>query len=110
MKHEDIIKNNINKYLKELFYKGYPVDFERRQAGGYSYKKGIPDMYAVVNGLHIEIEVKDPQGKLSAMQEKWRYRCKLLNIPYICAISVDDVRKVIEPLLEGVERNHLHSK
>lgn len=90
MRHENKIQKSILKYLKDLKDVGEPIFFERRQAGGLSYKKGIPDVYAVYNGVHIEIEVKDPGGSLTTMQEKFRDLCKKININYICATSLDD--------------------
>ena len=53
MTPEKKVQNEIIKYLKSK-----DVFFERRQAGGFSYKKGIPDLYAVIDGMHIEIEVR----------------------------------------------------
>ena len=58
MTPEKKVQNQIVNYLNELQTNGFPVFVERRNAGGFSYKKGIPDLYASVNGLHIEIEVK----------------------------------------------------
>ena len=88
----------IIKYLKEI-QSSQNVFFERRQAGGFSYKKGIPDIYAIVNGLHLEIEVKQPGGQLSTMQEKFRDMCKNKHIHYVCAEDVLDVKNIIEKLL-----------
>ena len=89
MTPEKKVQNKILTYLKELKEDNEPIFFERRQAGGFSYKKGIPDLYAVYYGLHIEIEVKKVGGKLSTMQEKFRDMCYKNNIKYICADNVD---------------------
>lgn len=90
MTPEKKVQNKILIYLKELKENNEPLFFERRQAGGYSYKKGIPDIYAVYYGLHIEIEVKKVGGKLSIMQEKFRDMCYKNNIKYICTDDIDD--------------------
>ena len=42
--------------------------YERRQAGGFNYRKGAPDIWAVYQGKHIEIEVKAPGGQPSSLQ------------------------------------------
>lgn len=42
--------------------------YERRQAGGFNYRKGDPDIWAVYQGKHIEIEVKAPGGQPSSLQ------------------------------------------
>lgn len=83
MTPEKIVQNSIIKYLKSLKERGLPVYVERRQAGGFSYKKGQADLYAVINGRHIEIEVKGPDGEQRVMQEKWENFCKSINITYV---------------------------
>ena len=98
MTPEKRVQIPIIKYLTSLEKEGYPIFFERRQAGGYSYKKGIPDLYAVVNGIHIEIEVKKPGGQLSTMQEKFRDMCIAKNILWICAESVEEVKELVNRL------------
>lgn len=98
MTPEKRVQNSIIKYLTSLEKDGYPIFFERRQAGGYSYKKGIPDLYAVLNGIHIEIEVKKPGGHLSTMQEKFRDMCIVKNICWICAEDVEQVKVLINTL------------
>lgn len=89
---EKKVQNKIIDYLKELQKSGAPLFYERRQAGGASYRKGIPDIYAVYNGKHIEIEVKQINGSLSTMQEKYRDYFLSIGIYYICAMSVQDVK------------------
>jgi len=89
MTPEKIIQNKVIAYLKKLEKDGKPVYVERRQAGGFGYKMGIADVYAVVNGQHIEIEVKRPGGHLRPMQEKWRNQCKAKNIAWYCVDNDD---------------------
>lgn len=100
MTPEKTVQNKILSYLKNLEKEGKPVYSERRQAGGFSYKMGIADLYAVVNGLHLEIEVKRPGGQLRPMQEKWRDQCKAKNILWVCADSVEDVIIVVNQILK----------
>ena len=100
MTPEKKVQNSILDYLKKLDKDGLPVMVERRQAGGFSYKMGIPDLYAVVNGYHLEIEVKAPGGCLRPMQVKYAMRCHEKNIAYVCADNVDVVKALVKELLE----------
>ena len=99
MTPETRVKNKILDYLKQLVKEDQPIFFERRQAGGFSYKKGIPDIYAVINGTHLEIEVKKPGGELSAMQEKFRDMCKRKNICWICVENISELKQMVINLL-----------
>ncbi len=100
MTPEKKVQNSIIEYFKKLEKNGFPIMVERRQAGGFSYKMGIPDLYAVVNGFHLEIEVKRHGGQLRPMQEKYKLKCVEKNIAYVCADSVEVVENVVEKLLE----------
>jgi len=96
MTPEKRVQNEIIKYLKELQNQNLPVFYERRQAGGFSYKNGIADIYAVINGLHIEIEVKSKTGHQSIMQEKFQQKCERINIPYLLVNDIEDFKKAIQ--------------
>lgn len=98
MTPEKKIQNKILEYLKSLKDRGEPIFYERRQAGGLNYKMGIPDVYFVYNGTHVEVEIKQENGSLSIMQEKFRDRCKKNNIKWICAKNVNDVKNIIGEL------------
>lgn len=99
MTPEKRIQNKIVDYLNERQAFGAPIFVERRNAGGFSYKKGIPDLYAVINGKHVEIEVKQPDGELEPMQEKFRQKCERLNITWVCATCVEDVSVLVDAIL-----------
>mgnify|MGYP007043623615 CR=1 FL=1 len=91
---EQKVQNSIEKYLKSnnIFY-------EKRQAGGFNYKKGIPDLYFVFNGEHIEIEIKKPHGAPSAMQIMWQRKfAELYNIKAYIVSSVEEINDIIESL------------
>lgn len=96
MAPEKKVQNQVIKYLKDLAEQGYPIYVERRQAGGYSYKKGTPDLYCVANGQHLEIEIKKPNGHLSPLQERYRDMCKELNIAWICIDDVQALKNYLE--------------
>lgn len=95
MKPEEIVKSQIVNCLKSLAKQGDKIYVERRQAGGYSYKTGIADLYAIIDGRHLEIEVKAPGKMLRPMQEKWRDKCLMLNIDYVCADSINDFKNYL---------------
>ena len=90
--NEDNVKDPILKYLKNL-----PGCFvQRREAGGFSYKKGIPDIYCVYKGIHYEIETKDPKGDTSVMQDKYKIILENAGCVYILAKSLEDVTSIIK--------------
>lgn len=95
MTPETIIKNSINKYLKKLEKNNEKIFIQRRQAGGFNYRTGLPDIYIVYNGVHIEIEVKSKTGFLSKMQIKWEKKFKELGIPWICCSDVNDLKNFL---------------
>lgn len=88
---EQKVQNKILSYFRQLKSEGKPIFYEKRQAGGFSYKKGLPDIYAVYNGQHIEIEIKAVNGTRSTMQEKYAYIFKSINCRYLCVDNVEDV-------------------
>ena len=103
MTPEKKVQNSIIKYLKDLEKSEYPIYVERRQAGGFNYHMGISDLYVIIDGIHLEIEVKKPGGKLSPLQEKWRDKCIKKRIRWICADSLQDV---INKINEILNQNH----
>ena len=42
--------------------------WEKRWGGGKYTKAGLPDMHIVVNGISLEVELKAPNGRPSALQ------------------------------------------
>lgn len=95
MTPEKRVQNTIIDILSKLQKAGQPIFVERRQAGGFSYKMGIPDLYAVIDGRHIEIEVKAPGKTLRPMQEKFRDKCKLLHIEWHCFDNIVDFKSYL---------------
>lgn len=98
MTPEKEIQNSIMSYFKKLKASGIDNYVERRQAGGFAYKMGLPDLWVVIFGKHIEIEVKRPGGQPRATQEKWARRFTEMDAIYLCADSVIDVIDLIEKL------------
>ena len=87
---EKKVQNKIIEYLKHLRKTNHPIEFERRQAGGFNYDKGKPDIWVVYNGIHIEIEIKSETGKLSINQIKWKQRFEKINCEYLVVDSFDN--------------------
>lgn len=98
MTPEKEVQNQIVTYFKKLNDAGINNYVERRQAGGFAYKMGLPDLFVVIFGKHIEIEVKRPGGKPRATQEKWAKRFNDMGAIYVCADSAIDVINLVEQL------------
>lgn len=99
MTPENKVKEKIIKYFKTLQDKGLPLFYERRQAGGFSYKKGLPDLYFVYKGKHIELELKSDSGEPSSMQLMWQRKFKeVYGIDDYIVSSVDEVKRIIEKI------------
>lgn len=64
MTPEKRIQNKIIDFLKTI----PNLQYERRQAGGFNYKAGAPDLWFVYCGRHVEIEVKAPGGFATGLQ------------------------------------------
>lgn len=96
---EKKVQDSIIKYFKD-----HNIFFERRVVSGFNYKKGIPDLYCVYKGRHVEIEVKKERGgALSTLQLKWSRYFKTHNIYYILAkrdIDVINFLRLIDIELE----------
>lgn len=64
MTPEKRIQNKIISFLKT-----FPsLKYERRQAGGFNYKSGLPDLWFLYKGKHVEVEVKAPGGYPTMLQ------------------------------------------
>lgn len=99
MTPEKKIQNEIINYFKE--YKNIYV--ERRQAMGIAYRKGSADIFVVIEGFHIEIEIKAENGEPSSLQLKWEDRCKnLWHIPYFRVKSLKEIKEIMERLFPHI--------
>ena len=96
---EKLVQTKIEAYLKHLHDTGHPVEFERRNASGLSYKEGRPDLWACYNGIHVEIECKQVDGEARTRQELWERRFRKAGSLYIRPRSVDEVIELFETLL-----------
>lgn len=81
---EKKVQEQIEKYLKPYTYEyGGPVYLQRRSPSDPTYKNGSADLFCVIHGVHIEIEVKAPGGTRRPDQERWERICKQIGAPYI---------------------------
>ena len=87
---EKIIENEIKDYIAEHGGLAYKIH------GGDLYQEtGIPDLLVCWNGLFFGIEVKDPQGKPSAIQLAQGARIKKAGGHFLIATSVQDVKNYL---------------
>lgn len=88
---EKEIENEIKKYITDLGGLCYKIH------GGDLYQEtGIPDLLCCWGGLFFGIEVKDPQGKPSAIQLAQGARIKKAGGHFLIAKSLQDVKDYIK--------------
>lgn len=104
-KSETLLQTKVMKYFKKLQLEGHPFFYARRTAEGLSYEEGVPDLYCVYNGIHIEIELKILDGSVRTRQEAFERKCKKWGILYLRPMTyqevVDFFEKRIIPELGG---------
>lgn len=91
MTEEGIIQKSIIKFCEDLGGKVF-----RMNAGQVKYNvklspKGTPDLYVVLPGKSLWIEVKKKTGKVSDVQEEMHEELTSLGQRVIVARSIDDV-------------------
>ena len=92
---EKEIENEIKAYISSKGGLCYKIH------GGDLYQEtGIPDLLCCWSGLFFGIEVKDPQGKPSAIQLAQGARIKKAGGHFIIATSLQDVKNYL--LEEGL--------
>lgn len=97
---ESAISDKVIAWLEAKRKEGAPLLWEHRSgSGGFSYQKGRPDFWVSANGIHIEMEMKTPEGKLSAMQQQFRWRCLGWHVPYCCPKSAEEAIEFVSSFL-----------
>lgn len=93
---EKRVQIQIIDYLDSLKEEGLPLEWFRRDAIGPNYKKGLPDIWVITNGRHIEIEVKAPGciNERSAKQIEWEKRFNACRIPYMVVDSLERFKEL----------------
>lgn len=99
---ERLILNKTINYLKKLSKEKLNVYWERRQAGGYNYKIGLPDLWLVINGYHYEIEFKSDEEKIYYKSEQlyWQNKFKKIKIESIISNNWEEIKKFIDERIE----------
>lgn len=80
MAGEKNFENRLKRWLESMgiYPLGQPLDkirvhpcgyYEKRWGGGRFQKSGLPDMRIVVNGIALEVELKDTHGHPSELQK-----------------------------------------
>lgn len=100
---ESALADRCVEWMDAKIKEGAPLYYEHRSgSGGFSYKKGVPDLFAVANGHHLEIELKAPGGRLSPMQEKFKWRCEAQwHIPHCVPKTLEEFVEFVSPYLEA---------
>ena len=81
MAGEKNFENRLKRWLESvgIYPLGHPADkmpvppcgyYEKRWGGGRYQKSGLPDMRIVVNGIALEVELKDTKGTPSELQKR----------------------------------------
>ena len=73
--------------------KGEVVGFRRLPVGA---KKGIPDIWVIMNGHTIGLEVKTSTGRQSKEQKEIEERFKKNGAEYYVVRSLEDVKRIIK--------------
>lgn len=83
--------------LKRVFHWRNNTGALRTERGGFVRfgSPGSPDIFAVVHGRLLGIEVKDEKGRLNPDQEAFRDGLEAAGGTYIVARSLDDVMAVL---------------
>lgn len=98
---EKKVQDKIISYLDSIHKSGaLPLEWFRRDAIGPNYKKGLPDLWVIVNGHHIEIEVKAPGKARTTMQLKWEQRFRACHIPYMVVDSFESFLSIFSAYLK----------
>ena len=102
---ETILQRKVLDYLKELQLSGHPLYYARRSGEGLGYEEGVPDLYFVYNGIHVEVEMKVVGGTARTRQEAFERKCRNWGILYIRPDTYkefkDYMEKRIIPLIGG---------
>lgn len=97
MTPEGKVLSAITYFLREEMKAGRCY-YERRQAVGLSYRKGIPDIWFTKNGKHCEVEIKRPGGTRSTLQYKYEDIFKKINVAYACVDSFDKFKEFYDSI------------
>ena len=96
---EQRVQQEIIKWLHPYLYEqGGPIILHVR-SGNSGEPKGAADLWLCVNGAHVEVEVKAPNGKRSTDQERWERICKQTGASYLVTDNLPEFVAFITPFL-----------
>ena len=101
---EALVKKNIIAYIEKLANEGIKIKSFTRQAGGFNYKNGVPDIYAVLYGFHLEIEVKGIGGTPSSAQLRFERELKDLGCLYVRPGSFNEFKKYLDSIIAVLKK------
>ena len=92
------IRDQIFDYLKKTGVFAWKDKQESRKPGRGTMRtsRGVADILGIYKGRPLAIEVKKPDGTLSAIQWKWLTQHRNAGGITIVATSVEDVQKEIK--------------
>jgi len=108
--HQNLIKRFKLEYPKtipnlRIFERHVGLFFTKRGTPIQINKKGMADLYGIVNGIHIELEVKTGNAVLSKHQKVWKKFCENFNIPFFLMRDEHETIKEIKDYLDGLFTN-----
>ena len=85
-KYEADLLSDITSFLRNEMKLGRCY-YERRQAVGFGYRKGLPDLWFAKHGKHYEVELKKTKGERSTLQYHYERFFILIECEYACINS-----------------------
>lgn len=105
--HQNLIKRFKLAFPKEIpkmrvFDRHVGLLYTKRGTPMMINKKGMSDLYGIVNGIHIEIEAKTGKAVLSKEQKNWKKFCENFNIPFFLMRDEHETIKEIKEFLDTI--------
>ena len=103
-KQHQILLKQVLKALQKKYPQGR---FFERHVGMFFTKigapikintKGMADLWGVIEGVHIEIEIKTGKAKQTKFQKNWEKQIKNMGGFYFVIRSVEEIEKLALPL------------
>ena len=97
------VKDKVVDYIEEL-HDTYNIPIKVFNRSGYTPVQGLPDLYAVIYGFHLEIELKGIGGTPSPAQLRFEREIKDLGSLYVRPGSFQEFKKYIDMLIEALKK------
>lgn len=101
--HQKLLKQ-VLKALQKMYPSGR---FFQRHVGMFFTANGIPikintkgmsDLWGIINGIHIEIEIKTGKARQTEDQKNWESAIKKMGSHYFVIRSIKDLEQIKETL------------